>query len=182
VQPLRDLAASKTPYRGSALPAAKAAVTKLRGLLTDLLKAERDQAITLLDTHEAKLKTLEGFAGMDAPRQEQVLAATHSARSAVGTARFVTGIRDRVQRFTTQDYPAQLALAARLVVPEVKATAGASEKPAQPKPKVEYTPAASLRAECSLLYITNRTELDQWLAALRKAAEAELDKGNRITL
>jgi hypothetical protein len=182
VQPLRDLAASKIPYRGSALPAAKAAVTKLRGLLADLLKAERDQAITLLDTHEAKLKTLEGFAGMDAPRQEQVLAATHSARSAVGTARFVTGIRDRVQRFTTQDYPAQLALAARLVAPEVKATAGASEKPAQPKPKVEYTPAVSLRPECSLLYITNRAELDQWLAALRKAAEAELDKGNRITL
>jgi flavin-dependent dehydrogenase len=47
---------------------------------------------------------------------------------------------------------------------------------------VEYTPAASLRPECSLLYITNRAELDQWLAALRKAAEAELDMGNRITL
>ena len=61
VQPLRDLAASKSPYRGSALPLAKAAVTKLRGLLADLLKAERDQAIALLDTHEAKLKTLEGF-------------------------------------------------------------------------------------------------------------------------
>jgi hypothetical protein len=45
---------------------------------------------------------------MDEPRQEQVLAATHSARNAVGNARFVTGIRDRVQRFTNQDYPAQL--------------------------------------------------------------------------
>jgi hypothetical protein len=119
---------------------------------------------------------------MDEPRQEQVLAATHSARNAVGNARFVTGIRDRVQRFTNQDYPAQLALAARLLTPKVKAPEGTIEKPSQPEPKVEYTPAANLRAECSLLYITNKVELDQWLTALRKAAEAELDKGNRITL
>jgi hypothetical protein len=179
---LRDLAASKSPYRGSALPLAKAAVTKLRALLADLLKAERDQAMALLDTHEAKLKTLDGFESMDQPRQEQVLGATHSARNAVGNARFVTGIRDRVQRFTNQDYPAQLALAARLLAPKDEAPAGATGKPEQQEPKVEYTPAASLRPECSLLYITNKVELDQWLAALRKAAEVELDKGNRITL
>lgn len=182
VQPLRDLAASKSPYRGSALPLAKAAVTKLRALLADLIKVERDQAIALLDTHEAKLKTLDGFESMDELRKDQVLAATQLARNAVGNARFVTGIRDRVQRFTNQDYPAQLALAAQLLTPKVKAPEGTTGKPAQQEPKVEYTPAASLRPECSLLYITNKVELDQWLAALRKAAEAELDKGNRITL
>jgi hypothetical protein len=39
-----------------------------------------------------------------------------------------------------------------------------------------------LRPECSLPYIASETDLDQWLAALRTAAQAELVKGNRISL
>ena len=39
VQPLRDLAASAHPYRGNGVPKAKAAVSKLRAILADLLKA-----------------------------------------------------------------------------------------------------------------------------------------------
>ena len=39
-----------------------------------------------------------------------------------------------------------------------------------------------LRPQCSLAYITTESDLDQWLAALRTAAQAELEKGNRISL
>jgi len=37
VQPLRDLAASAHPYQGNEVPAAKAAVSKLRGILAAIL-------------------------------------------------------------------------------------------------------------------------------------------------
>lgn len=50
----------------------------------------------------------------------QVLALTVDARAAIQSARFATGIRDRLQRFLTQDYPAQLALLARLASPPPK--------------------------------------------------------------
>ena len=49
-------------------------------------------------------------------------------------------------------------------------------------PPAHYTPASSLKANCPLPYITTEAELDEWLAALRKAAKAELQKGNRISL
>ncbi len=182
VEPLRVLANSVDPYRGSTLPAAKAAVTKLRALLASLVQTERAQANAVLNAYQDRVKTVDGFASLSSQEQQQVLAPTATARDAIALARFVTGIRDRLQRYVNQDYPGQLALAARLLAPKAQPPAPGKSQPAQPEPKVEYTPAANLHPDCSLLYITNRTELDQWLSALRKAAEAELDKGNRITL
>jgi hypothetical protein len=182
VQPLRELAASETPYKGTDLPNAKAAVTKLRVHLSDLLKKERDEANVTLDASEDRLKTIEGFSALDGPIRDQVLAATKNARQAIAIDRFVIGVRNRLQRYVSHEYPGQIALAARLMTPKDPPSGPAGKPPGQPKPRVEYTPAASLRPECALVYITNREELDQWLGALRKAAEAELDKGNRITL
>ncbi|MDZ4405294.1 BREX system P-loop protein BrxC [Prosthecobacter sp.] len=181
VQPLRDLAASLHPYRGNGVPTAKTAVAKLRGILADLLKAEREQALATLDTQQARLQAVEDFTALDEPGRTQVLALTHAAREAIQTARFVTGIRDRLQRYLTQDYPAQLALASRLAAPAPPPPGKTGEK-SPPPPPVRYTSATSLRPLCSLPYIASETDLDQWLAALRTAAQAELDKGNRISL
>jgi len=110
-----------------------------------------------------------------------VLALTYAAREAIQTARFVTGIRDRLQRYLTLDYPAQLALASRLAAPAPLPPGKTGEK-SPPPPPVRYTSATSLRPQCSLPYIASETDLDQWLAALRTAAQAELVKGNRISL
>ena len=182
VQPLRDLAASAHPYRGNGVPAAKAAVTKVRSLLAALLKAEREQAIATLDAQQTRLQAIEDFAKLDDACRSQVLALTVAARDAIQSARFVTGIRDRLQRYLTQDYPVQLALASRLAAPPPPPAgkAGAPTPPAAPA--VRYTSATNLRPHCNLPYIATEADLDQWLAALRTAAHAELEKGNRISL
>jgi hypothetical protein len=182
VQPLRDLAASAHPYRGNVVPQAKAAVAKLRGLLTGLLQAERDQALATLDTQSARLQLIEDFKSLNEVDQTRVLVLSVAARAAIQSARFVTGIRDRLQRYLTQDYPAQLALAARLAAPGPSGPGKPGEKPPPPTPPVRYTPASSLRPQCSLPYIATEADLDQWLAALRQAAHAELEKGNRLSL
>jgi hypothetical protein len=182
VQPLRDLAASAHPYRGNGVPGAKAAVTKVRSLLAALLKAEREQAIATLDAQQTRLQAIEDFAKLDDACRSQVLALTVAARDAIQSARFVTGIRDRLQRYLTQDYPVQLALASRLAAPPPPPAgkAGAPTPPAAPA--VRYTSATNLRPHCNLPYIATEADLDQWLAALRTAAHAELEKGNRISL
>ncbi len=178
VQPLRDLAASAHPYRGNAVPKAKAAVTKLRGLLASLLKTERDQALATLETQSARLQAIEDFQRLSETDRAQVLALAVDARAAISSARFVTGIRDRLSRYLTHDYPAQLALAAKLAAPPAK-TGG---QPGDKTPPVRYTPATSLRPQCDLPFIATEADLDQWLAALRTAAQAELKNGNRISL
>ena len=110
------------------------------------------------------------------------MALTVAARDAIQSARFVTGIRDRLQRYLTQDYPVQLALASRLAAPPPPPAgkAGAPTPPAAPA--VRYTSATNLRPHCNLPYIATEADLDQGLAALRTAAHAELEKGNRISL
>jgi hypothetical protein len=178
VQPLRDLAASSHPYRGQVVPKAKAAVAKLRGILADLLKAERDRALATVGTQSARLSAIEDFASLTEVNRTQVLALTVEARAAIQSARFVTGIRDRLQRYLTQDYPAQLALLAQLAAPPAKS----GGQPGDKTPPVRYTPATSLRPQCDLPFIATEADLDQWLAALRTAAHAELKKGNRISL
>ncbi len=110
------------------------------------------------------------------------MALTVEARAAIQSARFVTGIRDRLQRYLTQDYPTQLALASRLAAPASPPLGKAGEQTPPPAAPLRYTAATSLRPQCSLPYIATEADLDQWLAALRSAAQAELQKGIRISL
>jgi hypothetical protein len=181
MRPLRDLAASPHPYRGGSVPAAKAAVTKLRGLLDALLTRERERALTKIDAQEALLQGSADFARLEEDLQRQVLGLSRSARETIAAARFVTGIRDRLHRYVTGEYPAQLALASKLAAP-VTVPVGGGDTPPEPTPEVRYRPASSLRVSCGLPYISNEEELEQWLDALREAARAELEKGNRISL
>ena len=82
VQPRRDLAASAHPYRGNGVPKAKAAVSKLRAILADLLKAERDRALAAVDIQHARLQVVEDFALLNESSRAQVLALTVEARAA----------------------------------------------------------------------------------------------------
>jgi hypothetical protein len=200
VAPLRDLASSPRPYLGGIVPAGKLAVTKLRTLLAELLNIEREKASQILAAQEGRLETVPGFSSLPESDRERVMAATAALRRELLSARFASGMRDRVQRYVEQDYPAQVALAARLVAarlslasaPASNSTSGQTPTPAASsstvvtarpdKPPVEYISSRSLQPNCPLALISSMAELDQWLTALRTAAEAELNKGNVITL
>jgi hypothetical protein len=183
IAPLRALAESAAPYRGTVIPTAKAAVTKLRGLIDARLIEERTQGLTILDEHEAKLRGLREFMGLSEEKRTQVLHKTNEIRQALQSARFVSTIRDRLARYTSEDYPAQLALLNRLAAPPVP-----FDEPGIPggePPRVaeqRYIPASSLKADCGLPYVATEADIDRWLEALRKAAIIEIKKGTRISL
>ncbi|MBK7781823.1 MAG: BREX system P-loop protein BrxC [Ardenticatenia bacterium] len=184
VQPIRDLAAAEQPYQGSLIPNAKAAAASLRALLTARLAEAREEALASLAEHEARLLGLDDLTALDEGKQQRVLAATEAARTDIGSQRFLTGIRDRLQRYVTAEYPQQLELAAALAEPPPKPapSGGGGAPPPPPPPVVAYVPAARLKPLCNLPYIASVADLDLWLAALRLAAEAELAKGKRISL
>ena len=81
----------------------------------------------------------------------------------------------RLNRYRETDKPQQLATIARLTAPS--GVDGGDDKPT-----IEVVPASSLQPNCNLSQITNTQELEQWLSALRQAAEAELNQGHRISL
>ena len=181
VQPLRDLAQAATPYRGNAVPLAKAAVTKLRAAIADLLNQERQNAASVLDDHEQRLTGLPDFGKLDAAAKTQVLTKSTDTRAAIESARFVTAIRDRANRYRENDYPAQLALAADLAAPAPTPIPGGG-KPAPAPPPPTYVPASSLRTKCKLPFLSTEADVDEWLADLRESAVTEIQKGKRLSL
>ncbi|MEO8350694.1 MAG: BREX system P-loop protein BrxC [Chthoniobacteraceae bacterium] len=184
IAPLRALATSATPFRGTVVPTAKAAVTRLRGILDEKLAAERERGFETMDEHETKLRALDDFKKINESAKAQVLEKSGDARQFLQSARFVSAIRDRIIRYTTQDYPAQLALATRLVTPRISAKEtlpGDRNRDRDPDEPV-YLPASKLKAACDLPFIATEADLDVWLTALRQAALEEIHNGNRISL
>ncbi|MEX1117028.1 MAG: BREX system P-loop protein BrxC [Akkermansiaceae bacterium] len=179
VQPLRDLAQAATPYRGNSVPLAKAAVTKLRIAIAGLLDQERQNAEAVLTDHEQRLAALPDCGKLDDSAKTKVLAKSTDARAAIATARFVTAIRDRVNRYRSIDYPTQLELAATLATP-APVPGGGNSTPTPPAPT--YVPATSLRTKCKLPFLSNEAEIDEWLAALRESAVTEIQQGKRLSL
>ena len=176
---LRLLSISTAPFRGAVLPDAKAAVTRVRSLIQARLQEERQSGLTTLGEHVAKLKALPEFARLSDPQRTRVMERSQDARSAIESARFISAIRDRLHRYTSQDYPTQLALANRLAIPEAKDGDGTGPAPTT---EPRYISASSLQADCGLPYVATEGDLNRWLEALRKAAAAELSKGHRISL
>lgn len=186
VQPLLDLEVSTAPYRGNVVPAAKAAVAKVRALLDELLEKERERALAELRTQEARLTAIPEFEVLTDEDRQKVLDVSKAAREAIEGERFIAYVRDRVQRYLSQEYSKQLEMAGRLAArvrepAPAGGTGGATFTPT-PAPTVRYTHARDLRAKCDLPYISNEDELEEWLNALREAALEELRKGHRISL
>jgi hypothetical protein len=100
------------------------------------------------------------------------------------SARFISAIRDRLTRYTSTDYPAQLTLLNRLTTPTPLPGDYPGNSGGEPPRVAEpcYIPATSLKADCGLTYVTTEADIDRWLAALRKIALAEIKKGARISL
>ena len=184
LQPLRDLAASATPFRGQVLPAARTAVAQLTAAISKRVETERSTALTTLAEREAQLRGLPEVKQLPEGTVQLVLHLTTEARATIQSARFIPAIRDRISRYTSQDFPAQLALAANHAALAAgpapgKSPAGGEALPPQP---TAFVAASSLRVSTGLSYIATEADVDQWLGALRKAALAEIKIGKRISL
>jgi hypothetical protein len=98
-----------------------------------------------------------------------------AAKADLQTATKPSAVTLRLNRYRDTDKPQQLAAIARLTAPS-GGTGG------DDKPTIKVVPASSLTPTCNLSQITNSQELQQWLEALRTAAETELNQGHRISL
>jgi len=172
VTPLRMLLESDKPYAGGLIPQAKSAIVELQKQLGERLAAAKAKALEEIREQEARLKATADFQRLEASKQEQVLAATAAAKTDVEAASQPGRALLRVSRYRNDEVPKQLQQMATLVAP-----------PDRPTPElIKVVPASALKVNCPLSQITNSQELQQWLDALRAAAQEELEQGHRISL
>jgi hypothetical protein len=172
VAPLRTLLMSDRPYAGGLIPQANNAMTDLQKQVEQRLQQAQAKALQEISEQEARLKADADFQKLDPEQQAEVLAPTAAAKSDVqGSNKAGTALL-RVNRYRSDEVPKQLQRMAALVAP-----------PDRPTPEViRVVPASALKVNCPLSQITNHVELQQWLDALRAAAQVELDQGHRISL
>jgi hypothetical protein len=172
VAPLRKLLESDKPYAGGLIPQANSAMAELQRQLGERLAAAKAKALQEISEQEARLKATDDFQKLDTSQQEQVLAATAGAKADVDAASQPGRALLRVNRYRTEDVPKQLQRMAALAAPADTPTAA----------PITVVAASALKVNCPLSQITNSQELQQWLDALRAAAQSELDQGHRISL
>ena len=177
ILPIRALANAATPFLGRAVPEAREAVKRVNGLIEAKLQFEREIALSVLEEHEQKLKETPEFKKVAKEDGVRALAKSSEARTAIASEKFITGIRDRINRYRGTDYPAQLSLISELSEPKV---AEGGKKATTPV--AEFIPLTSLSVKCPLPFIGSQADLDQWVEALKAAVNKELEKGNRISL
>jgi hypothetical protein len=182
VKPLRDLEASEAPYRGNVIPAARKAIEQLRPRLATLLTEERTRAIASLDELECMVKQTPDFLVLEPTQAQEVLELGVDARTAVEQASLVAVIRDRASRYAREVYPKQLTLASSLAAKAAESRNGGNGGGHVPKPEVAYTRLTKLLPKGKGAYLATSEDVDDWLRELRKAMEAEISRGNRITL
>lgn len=162
---------SPAPYRGSLIPEANGAVATLEGLLEERLQIARSKALIQITEQETKLQAGADFQQLAPEQQEQVLASTDRVKKELAKAEQPSRVQLRLDRFQKADVPALLQRVAALAAPADA-----------PGPPIKVVTALSLKPDFPLGQITNSGELQQWLEALRVAAQAELDAGHRISL
>jgi hypothetical protein len=184
LEPLRQIAVSQTPFRGNVVPQAKAAVAKVRAAIQEQIQSEKQAAFDAIQGQEARLQSLPQFATLTSGQQAQVLAASGAAREAVRSARFLSLIRDRLNRYNTQEYPAQLALVSSLQTSTytLGGSSGSESTPAKVQDEPTYIPVTRLRPKCALPYLASEDDVEVWIESLRKTALEEVKKGIRISL
>ena len=172
VAPMRTLLTSDRPYAGGLIPQATNALTELQQQLEQRLLQAQAKALQEISEQEERLRADADFQNLNPEQQAEVLAPTAAAKSDVqGSNKAGTALL-RVNRYRSDEVPKQLQRMAALVAP-----------PDRPTPEViRVVPASALKVSCPLTKITNDVELQQWLEALRAAAQAELDQGHRISL
>lgn len=175
LQPITELLESSTPYAGGLIPKANNAQTVLEQMLQERLQQAREAAEASLTQQENQLKAGKDFQALTSEQQGQVLQACAAAKTDLQTATKPSAVTLRLNRYRDTDKPKQLAQIAKLAAPS-------GGDGGDDKPTIKVVPASSLQPNCNLSQITNTQELEQWLSALRQAAEAELNQGHRISL
>jgi hypothetical protein len=172
VQPLLALLNSEKPYAGGLIPQANNAMAELQKQLEQRLQQAQADALQQIAEQEARLKADSDFQKLDEEQQAQVLAPTAQAKVDVqGASKPGTALL-RLNRYRSEEVPKQLQRMAALAAPKDAPAAAA----------ITVVAASSLKVSCPLSQITTSAELQQWLDALRVAAQAELDQGHRISL
>lgn len=178
-------------YRNGAMQRVKPLVDALQSQVTQQIQIERDQARESVISLQNGIAAMADFGALAPDQQSQIMATFDRFLSFLEQQRLIALIRDRLRTFEERDYQQLLTQIASWVQPtsatELGITYPNGDKKQQGDKKIVETPGAyTLRQAIPIDFakpcLADEKDLDDYLAALRKALLAEIQLGKRIQL
>jgi len=174
VAELRDLLVSAAPHKGGALQQAKSKLEVLRTKVTQVVITARSEADARVEHSKLSVQTSPDFAGLTPEEQAEVIAPFEGSAGQIANERLAPVIRQLADRAANDSLPRQLQRISELVTAR-------NPKSVRDEP-VQYVSAKLIPLVFDKVILETNDDLDTYLAALKKAYAAELQKKKRITL
>jgi hypothetical protein len=169
---LRETLSAEAPYKGNTLQQAKYKLDSLRTRLTTMLSSVRAEAEKSLQQAQARLKAEPEFPTLPPDQQSALITPFEEALTQIKRERLAPVLRQIADRASNELLPRQLQRLAELAA----AKKGGGAKGA------EYVSARLIPIAFNKAILESETDLEAYLAAVRKAYAEELKKKRRITL
>ena len=178
---LQIVSESNTPYKGSLMQEAKAALELIQAEVTEQQNVERETAKEAIQQSIQKLKSFDDFLKLDARQQVEIIAPFERIINDIDHERFIGNIRTKANNALTDLYQRQLEQISRWATPPAKPTPPGAD-PEPPKPKIVYVRKDTVRVNFSKPVLENKQDVEDYLAALRVQLLRIISEDKRISL
>ena len=172
---LRNTLSSSVPYKGNVLQLAKAKLDSLRTKVSQVVTTARTAAVSRVEQACASVQAAPDFGSLSAVEKSEVQQPFADATAKIQKERLSPVIRQLADRAANEALPRQLQRVSELAD---------AKKPAELKDAapVQYVSARLIPIVYDKVILETETDLDAYLAAVKKAYAAELKSKKRITL
>lgn len=177
-------------YKGNRLQQVKVHLTLLQQKIDEQRSREFDVAKSSIDSLEARLRGMAEFSRLTTDQQAQVIAAGEKARQGLSEQKRIAMIRDQVRRFEDVEYPGlvnQIDLWSRPVEsgtetapPGSADSTTSADSQRSPQPKIVLSRSIAVQFDKALL--TDESDLQRYLDAVREAWLKEIQAGKRVQI
>jgi len=165
IQQLSEILDDPQCYQSSSFQNARSLLDSIMKAVAEQVQQAHDSEVKRIEEMKEGLLAADNYAKLSETDQNKVVAAFENVLSDVNNASLIAVIRQRVDSFKQLEYLKLLALLDRNV----------------PGPEPTYIPAKNIPVPFNKPTIDNEEDLDEYLAAMKKAFLENINAGKRIS-
>lgn len=179
---IRNILADSTCYKGDCMQQLKSRLESLRNNIAVQVKAECEKAVSAIAALKDRLLAMEAFNHLKDDQKAELQLTFENKQREIENQKLIAVIRDILRRFEDEDYPGLLAKIESWSKPEVYKTSEGTGKGKVSDRQTQFIPARSIRVSFDKPWLTDESDVERYLKAMREALLAEIRSGKRIQI
>jgi hypothetical protein len=199
-EPTQLVAALADPecFKGNRVQQLKARLDALGATVSAQIAAEVTQAKETVNTRKGRLCHMAEFSALTSEQQQQLNQPFDAFEVAIAQQKLIAVIRDTLRQFEDTTYqlllsqmttwaqpaspPTPAGGGSKTASPSIYRVTNPSSKPTAAETPIKYVSSRSVQVSFDKAWLADETDVDRYLAAMRKALLAEIQSGKRIQI